>query len=256
MYRKEHYVLAGLTFVFVLVFYVLTMAPTLTFWDAGEFIAASYTLGVPHPPGTPLFVLIGRVLAILPLPLETATLLNLASVLCGSLSGMLIFLIAVKILESIVGDTEKPGARLVINGGSFVCAIIPAFLFTVWSNSTEFEVYGIATATILLCSWLMIYMGSLKDSRRIKKILLLVIYLVSLSMANHLIVLLVSPAVIIYTLLHDRKNWKYWCSILGCFLGLYLMVMKGINLGAVAERETVSRKRAVCLQLPPDGGDI
>ena len=76
MYRKEHYVLAGLTFVFVLVFYVLTMAPTLTFWDAGEFMAASYTLGVPHPPGTPLFVLIGRVLTILPLPLETAALLN------------------------------------------------------------------------------------------------------------------------------------------------------------------------------------
>ncbi len=236
MYKKEHYVLAALTFVFVLVFYVLTMAPTLTFWDAGEFIAASYTLGVPHPPGTPLFVLIGRVLAILPLPLETATLLNLVSVLCGSLSGMLIFLIAVKILESIVADTERPGARLVINGGAFVCAIIPAFLFTVWSNSTEFEVYGIATATILLCSWLMIYMGSLKDSGRIKKVLLLVIYLVSLSMANHLIVLLVSPAVIIYTLLHDRKNWKYWCSILGCFLGLYLMVMKGVDLGAVAER--------------------
>jgi len=234
MYKKENYVFAVLAFFFVLIVYVLTMAPTVTFWDAGEFIAASYTLGVPHPPGTPLFVLLGRILAILPLPMEIAARLNFVSVLCGSLSALLIFLIAVKILEAMVTDSEKPGARLVINGGAFVCAIIPPFLFTVWSNSTEFEVYSIATTTILFCSWLMIYMGSLKDSRRIKNILLLVIYIVSLSIANHLIVLLVSPAVIIYTMLHDRRNWKYWCSILGCFLGFYLMVMKGIDLSAVA----------------------
>ncbi len=236
MYKKEHYLMAALAFFFVLVFYVLTMAPTVTFWDAGEFIAASYCLGVPHPPGTPLFVLIGRLVATLPLPLEIAARLNLVSILSGSLSAMLIFLIAVKILEPMVADTGKPGARLVINGGAFVCAIIPPFLYTVWSNSTEFEVYSIATTTILFCGWLMIYMGSLKDPRRIKNVLLLVIYIVSLSFANHLIVLLVSPAVIIYTLLHDRANWKYWCSILGSFLGLYLLVTKGLDLTSVAER--------------------
>ena len=236
MYKKEHYLMAALSFFFVLVFYVLTMAPTVTFWDAGEFIAASYCLGVPHPPGTPLFVIIGRVLATLPLPLEIAARLNLVSVLSGSLSALLIFLIAVKILETMVADTEKSGSRLVINGGAFVCAIIPPFLYTVWSNSTEFEVYSIATTTILFCGWLMIYMGSLKDPGRIKNVLLLVIYIVSLSIANHLLVLLVSPAVIIYTMLHDRANWKYWCSILGSFLGLYLLVLKGLDLTAMAER--------------------
>jgi tetratricopeptide (TPR) repeat protein len=236
MYKKEHFLFAALAAILVLVIYTLTMAPTVTFWDAGEFIAASYCLGVPHPPGTPLFVLMGRVLATLPLPLEIAERLNFVSVLSGSLGAFLLFLIAVKILETMVGDCQKPGARLVVNGGAFICAVIPPFLFTVWSNSTEFEVYSVATATIVFCGWLMVYMGSLKDSRKIKNILLLAIYIVSLSIANHLIVLLVTPAVIIYTLLHDRKNWKYWCSILGCFLGLYLMVMKGLDLTAIADR--------------------
>jgi Protein O-mannosyl-transferase TMEM260-like len=236
MYKKEHFIFAALAFILVLVIYTLTMAPTVTFWDAGEFIAASYCLGVPHPPGTPLFVLMGRVLATLPLPLEIAERLNFVSVLSGSLSAFLLFLIAVKILESMVGDPKKTGARLVVNGGAFISAVISPFLFTVWSNSTEFEVYSVATTTIIFCGWLMIYMGSLQDSRKIKNILLLVVYIVSLSIANHMIVLLVSPAVIIYTLLHDRKNWKYWCSILGCFLGFYLMVMKGIDLAAVADR--------------------
>ena len=168
--------------------------------------------------------------------MEIAARLNLVSVLCGSVSAMLIVLIAVKILETMVGDAEKPGARLVINLGAFVCAIIPPFLYTVWANSTEFEVYSVATTTIIFCGWLMTYMGSLNDSRRIKNILLLVIYIVSLSIANHLIVLLVSPAVIVYTMLHDRKNWKYWSSILVSFLGLYLLVMKGLDLNAVAAR--------------------
>ena len=210
MYKKEHFLFAALAFLLVLVIYTLTMAPTVTFWDSGEFIAASYCLGVPHPPGTPLFVLMGRVLATLPLPLEIAERLNFVSVLSGSLSAFLLFLIAVKILETVVENSQKPGARLVINGGAFISAVIPPFLFTVWSNSTEFEVYAVATATILFCGWLMIYMGSLQDSRKIKNILLLVIYIVSLSIANHLIVLLVAPAVIIYTLMHDRQNWKYW----------------------------------------------
>ncbi|MBN2289830.1 MAG: DUF2723 domain-containing protein, partial [Candidatus Glassbacteria bacterium] len=239
MYKKEHYLVAALSFLFVLVFYVLTMAPSVTFWDAGEFIAASYCLGVPHPPGTPLFVLIGRVLAVLPVHGEIAARLNLVSVLSGALSGLLICLIAVKILETMVDDPEKPGARLVVSAGAFTCSIIPPFLYTVWSNSTEFEVYSVATTTIFFCGWLMIYMGSLKESKRIKNILLLVVYIVSLSIANHLIVLLVAPAVIAYTLLHDRRNWKYWCSVLGSFLGFYLMVMKGLDLSAVAERLSI-----------------
>ncbi|MEA2064315.1 MAG: DUF2723 domain-containing protein, partial [Gemmatimonadota bacterium] len=233
MYKKEHYLMAGLSFIFVMIVYVLTMAPTVTFWDAGEFLAASYTLGVPHPPGTPLFVLLGRVMATLPLPLTIAARLNFVSVLCGSFSALLIYLIAVKILETMVEDTGKAGARLVVTGGAFVCSIIPAFLITVWENSTEFEVYSIATATILFCAWLMVYMGTGEGSRHIKNILLLVIYIVSLSIANHMLVLLVSPAVIIYVLMHDRPHWKYWCSVLGSFFGLYILVMKGIDLSAV-----------------------
>ncbi|HUU26672.1 MAG TPA: DUF2723 domain-containing protein [archaeon] len=236
MYKKEHLIGVACTFLFVLVVYLLTMAPTVTFWDAGEFIAASYTLGIPHPPGTPLFVIIGRVISSLPLNLPTALRLNFLSVLLSSLGAGLIYLITVKILETWVKDKALFSSRVLIHGGAFVSAIIPASLVTVWSNSTEFEVYAVATATIFFCAWLMTYMGSLKESRRIKNILLLVIYLVSLSIANHLIVLLVAPAVIIFTLIHDRDNWRYWCSVLGSFLGLYLLVLKGLDLSSVAAR--------------------
>ncbi len=236
MYKKEHWLMAVVTFLFTFLFYFMTMAPTVTFWDAGEFIAASYTLGVPHPPGTPLFVIIGRVLSALPLPLSIAARLNFLSVLCGSAASFFLYLIAVKITQTWVKRSDTLASRMVIHGGAFAAAVIPPFLRTVWSNSTEFEVYAVTTATIVLCAWLMIYMGSSTDIRRIKRTLLLVIYIVSLSIANHLIVMLVTPGVIIYTLMHDRQNWRYWCSVLGLFFGIYLLVMKGIDLRAVFAR--------------------
>jgi len=228
--------MASASFLFVFIFYLKTMAPSVTFWDAGEFIAASYTLSIPHPPGTPLFVIIGRVLSALPLPLEIAARLNFLSVFCGSVAALLIYLTAVKITETWVEDTQSVAGKMVVHGGAFVCAVIPASLRTVWSNSTEFEVYAVATATFIFCAWLMIYMGSSTDIRRIKRTLLLVVYLVSLSIANHLIVFLVSPAVITYTLIHDWRNWRYWLSIVGLFLGVYLLVVVGIDLGGVFDR--------------------
>ena len=234
MYKKEHYIGAALTFLAVLVVYIMTMAPTVTFWDAGEFIAAAHTLGVPHPPGTPLFVIVGRVLSLIPLPFIVAAKLNFLSVICGATAAMLLYLIGVKITENMVEeeDRESFSGRLVIHGGAVICGLIPSFFQTVWSNATEFEVYAIATLTIILVGWLMVYMGELKDAAREQKVLLLVVYLVGLSIANHLIVVLVAPAVILYTVLHDKRNWKFWLSVLTCFAGLYVLVMKGISLSS------------------------
>jgi hypothetical protein len=176
------------------------------------------------------------VISLLPLPFPTAVRLNFLSVLCGAFGAALLYLMAVKILENWVEDKNKLSSRILVHGGAFVSGIIPAFLYTSWSNSTEAEVYATATATIILCAWLMFYMGSMTDQKHMKNVLLLVIYIVSLSIGNHLIILLVAPAVVVYTLIHDRRNWRYWISILGCFLGLYLLVLKGINNPAVAER--------------------
>ncbi|MBW3661409.1 MAG: DUF2723 domain-containing protein, partial [Gemmatimonadetes bacterium] len=83
---RDRWIYAGITFAVLFASYLLTLSPTLTFWDAGEFIAASYILGVPHPPGTPLFVLLGHVFGMLPLGIEFAAKLNLMSALSSSIA--------------------------------------------------------------------------------------------------------------------------------------------------------------------------
>ena len=126
----------------VLLGYVLTLAPTVTFWDAGEFIAAAKTLGIPHPPGTPLFVMIAHVWAMIFPVGEYAFRTNLLSAVLSAAGAGCFFLVA---HESLAGSVETSAARI---GGAAAGAIIGAFTFTAWQNSNETEVYAVATFSI------------------------------------------------------------------------------------------------------------
>ena len=131
----------------VLLGYLLTLAPTVTFWDAGELIAAARTLGIPHPPGTPLFVMIAHVWAML-LPVgEYAFRTNLLSALLSACGAGCFFLVAHESLRGL----DSASARM---GGAAAGAIAGAFTFTAWQNSNETEVYAVATFTIGAVSWL------------------------------------------------------------------------------------------------------
>ena len=167
--------------------YVITLAPTVTLWDAGEFITASKVLGVPHPPGTPLFVLVGHVWADLVRIGQYAWRLNLMSA-CFSASGAgCLFLAAHRLL-----DGED---RILRVGGAAAAAILSAFAFTEWQNSNETEVYTFATFSIAAICWLCLRWRDVRGTPRAPHILLLIVYIAALSIGNHLLALLVGPAV-------------------------------------------------------------
>jgi hypothetical protein len=138
----------------VLLGYLLTLAPTVTFWDAGELIAAAKTLGIPHPPGTPLFVMIAHVWAML-FPLgEYAFRTNVLSALLSAAGAGLFFLVAHQSIRALTADLEGETARLLRLGGAGGAALLGAFTFTNWQNSNETEVYSVATFTIAAMAWL------------------------------------------------------------------------------------------------------
>ncbi len=111
---KPPYLAAMGVFALVLTGYVLTLAPTVTFWDAGELIAAVHTLGIPHPPGTPLFVLLGHVWSMM-LPLgEVAWRLNLMSATFSAAGAAFFFLVVHYTLVRVTADLAEPDRKSVV----------------------------------------------------------------------------------------------------------------------------------------------
>ncbi len=178
----------------VLAGYVSTLGPTVTFWDAGEFIATSKILGIPHPPGTPLFILLDHVWSWL-IPFgEYAYRSNLMTAVFSAAGAGFFFLLMVQALRA--RPAGESSDRIFEIGGAAAAALISAFVFTVWQNSNETEVYMVATFSISAVCWLMWLWRRHRGTPRAPHILLLVVYLMAVSLGAHLLTLLVGPAVI------------------------------------------------------------
>ncbi|HUP20290.1 MAG TPA: DUF2723 domain-containing protein, partial [Gemmatimonadota bacterium] len=231
---RERLLYAGITFLVVFGTYLWTLAPTLSFWDAGEFIATSYILGIPHPPGTPLFVLLGHVFGHLPLGLGFAVKLNLMCALASSVSAFLYFLIVAQVVGRI--DRERgwglPGWLLNVAGTAAVC--LAMWGLAMWYNSTETEVYTVAHMTIALATFITFYWADHLEEGKDWNLLLLVVFLMGLSVGNHLMALLVMPAIVVFVLLVTWDTSRdYVLSLLVGVAGLYLAVMKGISIDGI-----------------------
>lgn len=204
---------AGLTFLL----YLITLSPETAMWDTSEYIAAAYTLGLPHPPGNPFFVLIGRVFTILPIAPNIAMRVNLLAALSSAISAGMWFLITERVL---VGWFEARWQRIV---GGALAVLIGATAFTVWSNSVVNEkVYTVSLAFLAICSWLIVRWCDEPDSPQADKILVLVAYLAGLGYANHMAGLLVLPAAGIAVLLRKPTTILKWKLILVAVAALVL----------------------------------
>ncbi len=231
-------------FVAVLVGYVVTLAPTVTFWDAGEFIAAAKILGIPHPPGTPLFVLMGNVWGGLVPIGEFAYRTNLMTAVFSAAAAALFFLLVVQALRgwnlesAPAGVTQVTADRIFTVGGGVAAALLSAFAFTVWQNSNETEVYMVAAFSIAAICWLAWEWRKHRGRERAPHVLLIIVYLAAVSVGNHLLTLLVGPALIGY-MWHVLKNqplpdegdrrteWAQWAVVIGVWA-----LLIGVGLGS------------------------
>jgi hypothetical protein len=171
-WRIEIAAFATLTFA-----YLATLAPSVTLWDSGEFLAAMHSLGIPHPPGTPLYVLIGNVWAKLWTPLiGFAYSVNLLSALCTAAACALM----ANLIVRWTGDKVAAYAAVVCAGA----------MSSVWLNATETEVYAAA----LFIGCLIFWIGENASDSRDTKWLVLGAYVAGLGFALHLTALLTVPA--------------------------------------------------------------
>jgi hypothetical protein len=214
--------------------YVKTQAPTLSFWDCGEFIACSYIFGIPHPPGTPTFLLFGRLAALIPTFTDISARVNLLSGLCSSLAAMFSYLLGVRIVRRWFSANGSTYSRLLTYAGPAAGALFLAFGKTQWDNSIETEVYGMAMLIMFAIAWLTMVYFENRDTATGTRVLLLAVYLAFLGIGVHMTTVLVLPLSIVVFVLKKDTPLKYWFLVATYFcVELYLIFALSTNPGEI-----------------------
>ena len=211
---RPPYFAAALAAAVVLGVYLATLAPTTAFWDTSEYIAAAKVLGIPHPPGNPLFTLMAHVFALLPLAASYAERVNLFAAVTSATAAGLWFLVAERWLRPVV---PVKWARY---GAAFAGIFVSAMSWTVWNQSTVNEkVYTVSLLSIAIVMWLCVHWGDEPEGPRRDRWLVLIAYVLALSSTNHMMGVLAAPAVAVYVLWTDwrviLKPWLWVAVIAG-----------------------------------------
>jgi tetratricopeptide (TPR) repeat protein len=214
-----HRLIAGALLVISLVVYLSTVAPTLSFWDCGEFIACAYTLGVPHPPGSPLFLLLGNLFSRLPFG-DIGWRVNLLSVLVSALSVMLTYLTVVRLIRNYRGKETTLLDGIVIYGSSALAASAFAFTHSFWFNAVEAEVYAMSLFFTAIVFYLIVRWWDEADDPQSDRLLLLIAYCMGLATGVHLLNILAIPSIAL--MIYFRK---YKLTFTGFFVTVGLSII-------------------------------
>ena len=209
-YIRLNRIIALLIFIVTFIVYFDTMAPTVSYWDCGEFIAVSHTLGVPHPPGSPFFLLMGRIFSMLPFNEDIAFRVNVISPLVSALAVMLLYLSTVKVITHWRGRVNNITDVMIVFGGAAVGALTFAFTDSHWFNAVEAEVYAFSTFFTAIVVWLILLWNEKADQEGHERYILIIAYMIGLATGLHLLNLLAIPFVTL--IIYFRKYKVEWQS--------------------------------------------
>ena len=196
------------------VVYLLTIEPTTSFWDCGEFIASSYKLEVGHPPGNPVFNLFARFFTLFTDAQHAAVAVNAMSAICSGLTIFFLYLTIVHFgrrLQEKRGRTLTRSAAIGIFGAGVVGAFAYCFSDTFWFSAVEGEVYAMSSLFTAIVFWAALKWEEEADQPYANRWLILICFLMGLSIGVHLLNLLTIPAIVflIYYKKHE-KPVSFW----------------------------------------------
>ena len=207
-FNKWNTIIGWLTFGIALLTYTLTVEPTMSFWDCGEYIATAAKLEVGHPPGAPLYQMIGAFFAMFAADnTKIALMVNMMSVFSSAFTILFLFWSSSMLLKKLVSRFSELNRNneIVILGSSLVGALAYTFSDSFWYNAVEAEVYAMASLFIALLFWLGLRWEQDMNKPRGNKWLLIISLVVGLSFGVHFMALLTIPAI---GFLYFFKNYK------------------------------------------------
>ena len=193
--------------------YLLTIEPTASFWDCGEFIASSYKLEVGHPPGNPVFQLFARFFTMFTDGAHAAVAVNALSAMCSALTIVFLYLTIVFFAKRLVkpsqDGTYSLSKAIAIFGSGAVGALAYCFSDTFWFSAVEGEVYAMSSLVTALVFWAMTKWYEQAETPYANRWIVLISFLMGLSIGIHLLNLLAIPALVFMFYYKQRENGHY-----------------------------------------------
>lgn len=214
-YSRINTITGWAVFAIATVVYLLTVEETASYWDCGEFISVAYKLEVPHPPGAPFFLLVGRLFSFLSFGDEqqVAYWVNMVSVLSSSFTILFLFwsitMLGRKVLKLDAGQ-ETPAKIIALMGSGVVGGLAYTFSDSFWFSATEAEVYGLSSFFTAFVIWAILKWERINDKPKANRWLILIAYMVGLSIGVHLLNLVALPALglIYYYHNYQQVTWR------------------------------------------------
>ncbi|MEO9870215.1 glycosyltransferase family 117 protein [Ekhidna sp.] len=234
-YQKINITTGWIAFLIALVTYCLTVEPTASFWDAGEFIACSYKLEVPHPPGAPFFLLTGRMFSMLAGDdvTQVAFWVNMLSVMSSAFFVLFIFWsithLAKRVLKIKKGE-ETTTDTILIMGTGLVGALTCTFSDSFWFSAVEAEVYGMSAFFTSFVFWAILRWENMTEEQDRARWLILIAYMMGLSIGVHLLNLVAIPVLglIVYFKYFENVTKKGIIYTLAISAAILLIILEGI----------------------------
>ena len=241
-YKLVNNVLGWFAFAISAVVYLMTIEPTASFWDCGEFISSAYKLEVGHPPGNPIFMLTANLFTQLASePSQVAMMVNAMSAICSALTILFLFWTITHLTRKIVvKDTQKENnislsQMVTIMGAGMVGALAYTFSDTFWFSAVEGEVYAYSSLFTAVVFWLILKWESVADQPHADRWIVLIAYMMGLSIGVHLLNLLCIPAIVLvyYFKKYPDANLKGTLVALGISFAIVLTLLYGLIQGVV-----------------------
>jgi hypothetical protein len=233
-YQKTNTILGWIVFSIASIVYILTAEPTASFWDCGEYIATAYKLQVGHPPGAPLFQMIGRFFSLFAFgdTSRVAFMVNMMSAFSSSFTILFLFWTLTMLAKKLALKTGEitESKNLVIFGSALVGSLAYTFSDSFWFSAAEGEVYAMSSFFTALVFWAILKWDEKADEPHAFRWLIFIAFMVGLSIGVHLLNLLAIPAIafVYYFRKYKNPNPKGFAITLIVSLLLLALIMNGI----------------------------
>jgi hypothetical protein len=226
-FDRTNAIIGGLVFLVSFIVYALTVQRSISFWDCGELIACSVIAGIPHPPGFPLQVMLGRIFSTIPFVEDISYRVNYVSVISSAFTALFSYLIAIRLIRIFRGDQgHELFNRIATYAGGVAGGFFVAFSATNWGNSVEAETYALSLALSTAIFWLTLRYHERRDQPGASRYMILAMYLAVFGIGVHMTVFLVVPVCAIFFILNRKAEPRdYLLICLFALIELLLVIL-------------------------------